>query len=64
MRATIKDVLGSIGSNTRTYATRVGGRTSALARRVGPTRGGIALGVLALLIGLPFVVRYLRARNA
>ena len=59
-----KDVLRSAGCSTASYAKTVGGHTSALARSVGPKRGGIALGVLAIAIGTPFLIRYLRARNA
>jgi len=59
----IKDVLGSVGSNTASYANRIGCRTSALARTVGPKRGGIALGVLAAVIAVPFIVRAIRARR-
>jgi hypothetical protein len=64
MMAKLKDVLSSVGENTACYAEWVGDRTSALARRVGPKRGGIALGVLAVAVATPFVVRYVRARNA
>jgi hypothetical protein len=60
----VKDVLGSVRCTTRSYARRVGRSTSALARSVGPRRGGIALGLIAAAIGVPFVVRYLRARRA
>ena len=64
MMAKLKDVLGSVGETTTSYASRIGCRTSALARRVGPKRGGIALGVLAIAIGTPFLIRWLKARNA
>jgi hypothetical protein len=42
----------------------VGCRTRDLAKAVGPKRGGIALGVLAVAIATPFVIRYFRNRNA
>jgi hypothetical protein len=64
MMAKIKDVLEVVGSNSASYASRIGCRTSALARRVGPKRGGIALGVLAVAIAAPFIVRAIRARRA
>lgn len=60
----VKDKLGSVRCTSRGYARRVGRSTSALARSVGPRRGGIALGLIAAAIGVPFVVRYLRARRA
>jgi hypothetical protein len=60
----VKDKLGSVTCTTRSYARRVGRSTSALARRVGPRRGGIALGLIAAAVGVPFLVRYLRARRA
>ena len=63
MMARIKDVLGDFGSNTADYASRLRCRTSALARDIGPKRGGIALGVLAGMIALPFIVRAIRSRR-
>ena len=60
----IKDVLGVVGTNTGKYASRIGCRTSAIARTVGPKRGAIALGVLATVIAVPFVVRFVKARRA
>jgi hypothetical protein len=60
----VKHILGSATCTTKSYARRVGRSTSALARSLGPRRGGIALGVIAAAIGVPFVVRYLRARRA
>lgn len=63
MMAKIKDVFEDLGGNTAYYANRIGCRTSALARRVGPKRGGIALGVLAAVIGLPLLIRYFKHRN-
>lgn len=59
----IKDVLGDLRSNSGSYAKRIGCRTSAIARTVGPKRGGIALGVLAAAIALPFIVRAVRRRR-
>lgn len=63
MMAKIKDVFEDLGGSTAYYANRLGCRTSALARRVGPKRGGIALGVLAAVIGVPLLIRYFRHRN-
>ena len=60
----LKDVLSSVAENTACYAADFGERTSALARRVGPKRGGIALGVLVVAVATPFVIRAIRARNA
>jgi hypothetical protein len=60
----VKDKLGSVSCTSRSYARRIGRSTSALARSVGPRRGGIALGLIAAAIGVPFLVRYLRARRA
>lgn len=64
MLNSVKDVLGSVRTTSACYARRVGDSTSALARRVGPRRGGIALGVIAAGVGAAFLVRYLRARRA
>jgi hypothetical protein len=64
MMAKVKDILWSVGENTACYAGWVGDRTSALARRVGPKRGGIALGVVAAAVATPFVIRYVRSRKA
>src|SRR5688500_11089735 len=63
MMAKIKDVFGTVGGTTANYASRIGCHTSALARRVGPKRGGIALGVLAAVIGVPMLIRYFKHRN-
>jgi hypothetical protein len=60
----VKDGFGSLLCTTRHYGRRVGRSTSALARRVGPRRGGIALGLIAAAVGIPFLVRYLRSRRA
>lgn len=59
----IKDVLGVVGSNSARYANAIGCRTSALARTIGPKRGGIALGVIAAAIAVPFLVRAIKARR-
>jgi len=59
----IKDMLGDFGSNTGRYASQLRCRTSALARDIGPKRGGIALGVLAGMIALPFIVRAIKNRR-
>lgn len=64
MLENVKDAFDSVRCTTGRYTRRVGRSTSALARRVGPVRGGIALGVIAAAIGLPFLIRYLRARRA
>lgn len=64
MMAKLKDVLSAVGDTTASYASSVSCRTKDLARAVGPKRGGIALGVLAVAIATPFVIRYLRNRNA
>ena len=63
MMAKLKDVLSAVGDTTASYASSVSCRTKDLARAVGPKRGGIALGVLAVAIATPFVIRYLRARR-
>jgi hypothetical protein len=64
MLDTVKDFMGDVGATSAGYARRLGCSTSALARRVGPKRGGIALGVIAAGIGAFFLVRFLRARAA
>lgn len=64
MLDTVKDFMGDVGATSAGYARRLGCSTSALARRVGPTRGAIALGVIAAGVGAFFLVRYLRARAA
>lgn len=63
MLESVKDVLGSVGTRSVCYARRVGNSTSALARRVGPRRGVIALGLIAAGVGAAFLVRFLRARK-
>ena len=61
----LQNLLSSFGGTTATYANRVGGRTSALARSVGPKRGGFALGaVAAAMWGGPKLFRYLRDHRA
>jgi hypothetical protein len=60
----VKDKLDSVRCTSRGYARRVGRSTSALARSVGSRRGGIALGLIAAAVGVPFLIRYLRARRA
>ena len=47
----------------RSRFARFSDRTGALARRVGPRRGGIALGALASL-ATPFIIRRIRNRQA
>jgi hypothetical protein len=63
MMAKLKDVLSAVGDTTTTYASSAACKTRDLARAVGPKRGGIALGVLAVAIATPFVIRYLRSRR-
>jgi hypothetical protein len=60
----VKDAFDTLRCTTGRYTRQVGRSTSALARRVGPVRGGIALGVIAAAVGLPFLIRYLRSRRA
>lgn len=65
MLDTVKDFMGDVGATSAGYARRLGCSSRALARRVGPRRGAIALGVLAAAgIGIPLLVRYLRSRRA
>jgi len=65
MMRKLQNFFRSFGGTTATYAKDVGGRTSAMARRVGPKRGGFALGALvAAMWGGPRLFRYLRARRA
>jgi len=64
MMDTVKDFFGDVGATSAGYARRLGCSTSALARRVGPKRGAIALGVIAAGIGGFFLARYLLARRA
>ena len=63
MMAKLKDVLSNVGDNASSYAHSARCRTRKLAREVGPKRGGIALGVLAVAIATPFVIRFLRSRR-
>ncbi|HEY5923709.1 MAG TPA: hypothetical protein VIV11_18635 [Kofleriaceae bacterium] len=65
MKKKLMNLLRSFGGSTSTYAHRVGDRTSALARSVGPKRGGFALGALAAAMwGGPRLFRYLREHRA
>jgi hypothetical protein len=64
MMDTVKDFFGDVGATSAGYARRLGCSTSALARRVGPKRGAIALGVLGAGVGAFFLVRFLLARKA
>ncbi|HEY5947677.1 MAG TPA: hypothetical protein VIV40_19370 [Kofleriaceae bacterium] len=64
MMAKLKDVLSSVGGTSASYANSVASRTKDLARTIGPKRGGIALGVLAVAVAAPFLIRFLKARNA
>ena len=52
------------GGKAADFGKDVGKRTSALAHRVGPKRGAIALGIVAAAIATPFIIRYVRARRA
>ena len=63
-KAKLKHLLHSVGDRTGRYANELGCRTRALTRRVGPKRGGIALGVLATAVGLRYLVRFLKTRRA
>jgi hypothetical protein len=63
MMAKLKDVLSNVGDNASSYAHSARCRTRKLAREVGPKRGGIALGVLAVAIATPFLIRFLRSRR-
>jgi len=64
MLDTVKDFFGDVGTTSAGYARRLGCSTSALARRVGPKRGAIALGVIAAGVGGYFLARFLLARRA
>jgi hypothetical protein len=59
----LKDILSDLGDTSSRYARDVSCRTRALSRRVGPKRGGIALGLLAAAIGTRFLVRFLKNRS-
>ena len=59
----LQHMLSHAGDTTARYADRIGCRTRALSRRVGPKRGGVALGVLATAIGLRYLVRFLKMRR-
>jgi hypothetical protein len=59
----LKDMLSDLGDTSSRYARDVSCRTRALSRRVGPKRGGIALGLIAAAIGTRFLVRFLKARS-
>ena len=63
-KAKLKDLLSSVGGRTGRYADELGCRTRALTRRVGPKRGGIALGVIATAVGLRYLLRFLKTRKA
>ena len=64
MLDTVKDFFGDVGATSATYARRLGSSTSALAHRVGPRRGMIALGVISAGVGAYFLARYLLAKRA
>lgn len=57
-------MLDSLKDSVSSFSHTVADRSSALARRVGPKRGVIALGVIAAAIGASFVARYLKRRSA
>lgn len=63
-KSKLHHMLNSAGDTTARYADRLGCRTRALTRRVGPKRGSIALGVLATAVGLRYLVRFLKMRQA
>src|SRR5262245_54424776 len=53
----------AVGETTSDYAKRLACGASALARRVGPKRGIVALLIVSAGIGTAFVVRHLRSRR-
>lgn len=53
-----------VGGKAADFGKDVGARTSALAHKVGPKRAAIGLGILAVAIATPFIIRYVRARRA
>jgi hypothetical protein len=63
MKSRLKDILHDVSDHSAAYRDRLGCRTREVARRVGPRRGGIALSILAAAIGLPILIRYLKARR-
>jgi len=63
-KSKLHHMLHHAGDTTARYADRLGCRTRALTRRVGPKRGSIALGVLATAVGLRYLVRFLKMRHA
>ena len=60
----LRHMLDTFRDTFTSYARRAGGEATALARRVGPKRGLIALGTIAAAVGTSYVVRYLKRRNA
>jgi hypothetical protein len=59
----LKDKISTVSCATQDAAKFVGSRTASLAKRVGPTRGAIVLGVIGVGVGAYFLVRYLRAED-
>jgi len=57
----LKDKISDVSCATQDAARFVGSRTAKLARRVGPTRGAIVLGVIGAGVGAYFLIRYLRS---
>ena len=58
------DKAKDFGGYAKDLGVEVGHKTSALAHRIGPRRGAIALGILGAAIAVPFIVRYVKNRNA
>lgn len=54
----------NFGGKAKDAGVELGHKTSALAHRVGPKRGAIALGIIGAAIAIPFIVRYVRNRRA
>lgn len=74
MMASARNLVSSLGGETRVFARRfgqgtadvakhVGGSTADLARKVGPTRGLIGLAIIGAAVGSFFLIRYLRERS-
>ncbi len=59
----LKDKISTVTCATGDAARFVGSRTASLARRVGPTKGAIVLGVIGVGVGAYFLVRYLRSED-
>jgi hypothetical protein len=57
-------MLHRLKDSVSSFAETVVARATALARRVGPKRGIVALGVVAVAVGASVVVRYFKQRGA